>query len=197
MGFPGGSDGKESACNARDAGLIPGSGRSLGERNVYPRRYILSWRIPWKEEPGGLQVHGAANSQIRLKWLSTHQLSQPDLLNTPSFYWPEILPFIIPLQIPTYILNIFLDCSIGLSISNQKYSVLIILLYIFMSFVKIKKFFLLVSFVYPYSYTFNDFQVSFKNPYGILIDCIIINWYVGKTVTLILSLSIQEQKSFS
>ena len=65
-----------------------------------------------------------------------------------------------------------------------------------MSFVKIKKFFLLVSFVYPYSYTFNDFQVAFKNPYGILIDCVIINWYVGKTVTLILSLSIQEQKSF-
>ena len=28
MGFPGGSDGKESACNARDVGLIPGFGRS-------------------------------------------------------------------------------------------------------------------------------------------------------------------------
>ena len=31
MGFPGGSDGKESACNVRDLGFIPGSGRSLGE----------------------------------------------------------------------------------------------------------------------------------------------------------------------
>ena len=30
--FPGGSDGKESACNAGDPGLIPGSGRSPGER---------------------------------------------------------------------------------------------------------------------------------------------------------------------
>ena len=29
LGFPGGSDGKESACNARDLGLIPGLGRSL------------------------------------------------------------------------------------------------------------------------------------------------------------------------
>ena len=29
MGFPGGSDGKESACNAGDLGLIPGSGVSL------------------------------------------------------------------------------------------------------------------------------------------------------------------------
>ena len=33
-GFPGGSDGKESACNAGDTGLIPGSGRSPGEGNV-------------------------------------------------------------------------------------------------------------------------------------------------------------------
>ena len=31
LGFPGGSDGKESTCNAGDPGLIPGSGRSPGE----------------------------------------------------------------------------------------------------------------------------------------------------------------------
>ena len=31
MGFPGGSDGKESTCNAGDLGLIPGLGRSPGE----------------------------------------------------------------------------------------------------------------------------------------------------------------------
>ena len=36
LGFPGGSDGKESACNARDLGSIPGSGRSPGERNGKP-----------------------------------------------------------------------------------------------------------------------------------------------------------------
>ena len=30
-GFPGGSDGKEFACNVGDAGLIPGSGKSPGE----------------------------------------------------------------------------------------------------------------------------------------------------------------------
>ena len=33
MGFPGGSVGKESACNVRDLGLIPGSERSPGEEN--------------------------------------------------------------------------------------------------------------------------------------------------------------------
>ena len=35
-GFPGGSDGKESTCNAGDWGLIPGSGRSPGEGNGNP-----------------------------------------------------------------------------------------------------------------------------------------------------------------
>ena len=36
MGFPGGSDGKESACNAGDVGLIPGLGRCPGEGNGNP-----------------------------------------------------------------------------------------------------------------------------------------------------------------
>ena len=35
-GFPGGSDGRESACNTGDLGLIPGSGRYHGERNGNP-----------------------------------------------------------------------------------------------------------------------------------------------------------------
>ena len=36
MGFPGGSDGKESACNAADVGLIPGLGRSPEGGNGNP-----------------------------------------------------------------------------------------------------------------------------------------------------------------
>ena len=56
-GFRGGSDDKESAYNAGDLGLIPGSGRSPGEGNGYPLQY-LAWRIPWTEEPGGLQSMG-------------------------------------------------------------------------------------------------------------------------------------------
>ena len=36
MGFPGGSDSKEAACNARNLGFILGSGRCPGEGNVYP-----------------------------------------------------------------------------------------------------------------------------------------------------------------
>ena len=37
--FPDGSDGKESACNASDPGLIPGLGRSPGEGNDNPLQY--------------------------------------------------------------------------------------------------------------------------------------------------------------
>ena len=39
MGFPGGSAGKESACNAGDLGSIPRLGRSPREGNDYPLRY--------------------------------------------------------------------------------------------------------------------------------------------------------------
>ena len=38
-GFPGGSDGREAACNAGDLGSIPGSGRSTGEGNGNPLQY--------------------------------------------------------------------------------------------------------------------------------------------------------------
>ena len=41
LGFPDSSVGKESTCNARDPGLIPGSGRSAGEGIGYPLQY--SW----------------------------------------------------------------------------------------------------------------------------------------------------------
>ena len=39
MGFPGGSDGKESSCNARDPSLIPESGRSSGKGNDNPLQH--------------------------------------------------------------------------------------------------------------------------------------------------------------
>ena len=56
-GFPGGSDDKESACNAEDLGFIPRSGRSPGEGNG-THSSILAWRIPWIEEIGRLQSMG-------------------------------------------------------------------------------------------------------------------------------------------
>ena len=75
--FPGGSDGKASAYNVGDPGLIPGLGRSPGEGSGNPLQYsykyraltdcatgashssILAWRIPRMEEPGRLQSIGS------------------------------------------------------------------------------------------------------------------------------------------
>ena len=60
--FPGGSDGKESSCNAGDLGSNPELGRSPGERNSYPLQYSclenLMDKGAWKAA-----VHGAAKSQ--------------------------------------------------------------------------------------------------------------------------------------
>ena len=57
-GFSGGSDGKESACNAGDPSSIPGLGRSL-EKGMATHSSILAWRIPWIEETGRLQCMGS------------------------------------------------------------------------------------------------------------------------------------------
>ena len=62
LGFPGGSDGKESSCNAGDLASIPGLGRSPGEGNGYPLQYSglenSTDRGAWKAT-----VHGVAKSQ--------------------------------------------------------------------------------------------------------------------------------------
>ena len=57
-GFPGGSDGKESACNMGDLGLIPGLGRFPGEGNANPLQYSCL-ENPMDEEPGGLLSTGS------------------------------------------------------------------------------------------------------------------------------------------
>ena len=62
LGFPGGSDGKESACSVGDPGLIPGSERTHSEGNGNPLQY------PCMENPthGGAwqaTVHGVTKNQ--------------------------------------------------------------------------------------------------------------------------------------
>ena len=54
--FPGGSDGKASACNVGDPGSILSLGRSPREGNGNP--FQLAWKMPWTEEPGRLQSMG-------------------------------------------------------------------------------------------------------------------------------------------
>ena len=66
MGFPDGSAGKESACNAGDLGSIPGLGRSLGEGKGYPHQYS------GLENSLDCKVHGVAKSWIWLNDFLTH-----------------------------------------------------------------------------------------------------------------------------
>ena len=77
MGFPGGSDSKESACNAGDPGLIPRSGRSPG-KGMATHASILAWRIPWTEEAGGLQSMGS-QSQTRLSYYTWQYIGHAEL----------------------------------------------------------------------------------------------------------------------
>ena len=59
-GFPGGSDGKESASNVGDQSSIPELGRSPGERNGYPLQYS------GLENSMDCLVHGVTKSWTRL-----------------------------------------------------------------------------------------------------------------------------------
>ena len=65
-GLPGGSAGKESACNAGDLGLILGLGRSLGEGNSYPLQYS------GLENSMACRVHGVSTSRTRLSDFPFH-----------------------------------------------------------------------------------------------------------------------------
>ena len=58
MGFPGGSDGKASACSAGDPGPSLGWEDPL-EKEMATHSSTLVWKIPWTEEPGRLQSMGS------------------------------------------------------------------------------------------------------------------------------------------
>ena len=76
--FPGGSDGKESTCNAEDLGSISGSGRSPGEGNGNPLQYSCL---------GNPMDRGAW-------WAIVHEVtkSQTQLTNTSTFHiWTRVL----------------------------------------------------------------------------------------------------------
>ena len=72
----GGSDGKESACNAGDLGLIPGLGRSPGEGKGYPLQCsglenpmdYSGFQALWTEKPGGLQ--SMWSQRVRHNWVT-------------------------------------------------------------------------------------------------------------------------------
>ena len=78
-GFPGGSDGKEFACNAREQGSVPGSGRSPGEGNGNPLQYSylenLMDRGAWQAT-----VHEVTKSQTH-NWAANTTYCSEKILN--------------------------------------------------------------------------------------------------------------------
>ena len=67
LGFPGGSDGQESACNAGDVTSIPGFGRSPGGgQDMATPSSILDWRIPMDRGDWQATVHRVAKSRTQL-----------------------------------------------------------------------------------------------------------------------------------
>ena len=66
MGFPGGSDSKESDCSAGDLGSIPTSGRTLREGNDNPLKYSCL-ENPTDGGAWWAAIYGVAQSRTRLK----------------------------------------------------------------------------------------------------------------------------------
>ena len=89
-----------SAARHKDLGSIPGSGRSPGGGHGNPAS-ILAWRIPWTEEPGGLQSTGSqrvghdssdlAHAQVETDMTRPGALPQSFLLSRSEGHCGEIL----------------------------------------------------------------------------------------------------------
>ena len=90
-GFPGGSEGKASACNAGDLDSIPGWGRSL-EKAMATHSSILAWRISWMEEPGRLQSTGLQSQTWLSNFTFNFQKTEIQLLYAPAFALLGIYP---------------------------------------------------------------------------------------------------------
>ena len=72
LGFPHGSDGKESAYSAEDLSLIPGLGRSPGGGHGNPFQYSCL-ENPMDRGPWQVMVHRVTKSQTQPKRLSMHK----------------------------------------------------------------------------------------------------------------------------
>ena len=93
--FPGGSDDKESACNAGDLGSIPGSGRSPGEGNGNPLQYSY---LENSVDRGAwwATLHGVAKSQTQLSDLTLYACPIPPPLQSLVINLYSAFPLNLP-----------------------------------------------------------------------------------------------------
>ena len=99
MGFPGGSDGRQSACNVRDLGSIPGSERSPGTGNGYPLQYSCLEKSMGRGAYWAT-VHGIAKSQT----CSLFKSLTP-MLPLPSSFSPIVTNYLLSMSL--FFTNIF------------------------------------------------------------------------------------------
>ena len=174
MGFPGGSEGKESACNAGDLSSIPGWEDPL-EKGMATHSSILPWRIPWTEEPGRLQSMGLqrmgcnwsdwARSPNSRTWLSDWPLLSSFFFFFNSFLGPlrqeltrydvfwinfNFLYLFNSLLVFVFLLSPYLEISSKLFLNHK-----------FLSFFKFKKFYcsLEVTFYTVFHFHFYGFYI--------------------------------------
>ena len=108
MLLPGGSDGKEPACNMGDMGSTPGLGRSPGEENHNPLQYSCLEKNPMNRGAWQAKVHGATKS--RHDWATNFLfLLSPFVIWSSNHYWQVMSTFLLllPLFLPVIPLKVW------------------------------------------------------------------------------------------
>ena len=95
LAFPGGSSSKESACNAGNLGLIPGSGRSPGGGHGNPLQYSC-WENSMDRGAWGLTVHKVAK-RLSNSYTHTHTHTHTIRLYQPSEFMSKSKAHALPL----------------------------------------------------------------------------------------------------
>ena len=129
MGFPGGSGGKESTCNAGDL-FNPWVGKIPWRRAWQLTPIFLPEESPWTEEPGGL--HSMGSQRVRHHWATKHNKRLITILPKQKLYYFNIIPwetkhrsknnFKYLALFSIWQVNIFLLAALGLHCCMQAFS---------------------------------------------------------------------------
>ena len=107
-GFHGGSDSKESACNARDLVSLPELGDSL-KKEMATHSSILAWRIPW---PSNLACYSPwSHKRVRHNWATNTLRFLTELYTFHALYLQALHLWTLPTAVWNYLLFKFQKVS--------------------------------------------------------------------------------------